>query len=156
MIREILINNKWALTEYGITLDDGAISSLMTPPPMKEYITNSSHLEHGERIVRSGNLVVNPRFDARDVNLQIHLEADTREEFLARYNKFCKEVLSKGSIHLSHRYDPDVEYKFLYQACNQYQQWCFGVAKFILKLHEYNPADRQIDININSAIWKMI
>lgn len=45
---ELFINGKDAYTTWGISMDDTALSALMTPAPNKEFIENKSRMEHGK------------------------------------------------------------------------------------------------------------
>lgn len=41
---ELFINGKDAYTTWGISMDDTALSALMTPAPNKEFIENKSRM----------------------------------------------------------------------------------------------------------------
>lgn len=133
---DLYINGKDAYDTWGISLTDGAISALMTPAPQKSIIENKSRNEHGKRVLNS-----NPKVDERDINLQIHLTASTKEDFFAKYESFCNE-LATGSLKIKTKYQPSVIYKTNYLSCNQFSEFMFGIAKFTLKLNEPNPMDR--------------
>ena len=49
---ELRINGKDAYTTWGISMDNNALSELMTPSSNKTFIENESRLEHGKRVVR--------------------------------------------------------------------------------------------------------
>lgn len=135
---EFYINNKDAYTTWGISMDTSSLSSLMTPPPMKEFIENKSRLEHGKRVIKS-----NPKIDERNITLTFNFTAKNEEQFFLRYNSFCEE-LAIGVLHIKSKYQPDVVYKTIYLSCNQFTQFMRGIAKFSLRLVEPNPADRSI------------
>lgn len=138
MTGELFINNKDAFTTWGIGLEDGALSALMTPSPMKDYIENSSRLEHGTRVITS-----NAKMDERSITLQIHLTAKDENTFLTNYASFCEEL--KGAVlNIRTKYQPTVMYKTIYVSCSQFSQFMRGLAKFSLRLREPNPADRSI------------
>ena len=86
---ELYINGKDAYTTWGISMDSTSLSFLMTPSANKAYLENESRLEHGKRVT-----VTNPVMDTRDLTLQLHLTADTEEQFFQRYRSFCEEQLS--------------------------------------------------------------
>lgn len=134
---ELTINGKDAFDTWGISLEDGAISTLMTPAQVKDYVSNESRLEHGKRVV-----VDSPKYDSRDITLEMHLIAKSKETFLENYANFCNDVLAKGVLHISTTYQTDVTYHCLYVSCTQFSQYQFGLAKFSLKLTEPNPANR--------------
>ena len=135
-IGELYINGVDAFEEYGLSLESSALSALMTPPPNKELIENKSRQEHGKRVITS-----NVKVDERELNLQCHIKASTRQGFLEKYSKLC-DLLSHGTIELSTSYQPSVLYKLIYQNCTQFSEYRLGMAKFTLKLNEPNPNDR--------------
>lgn len=136
MTGELFINGKDAYTEYGMSLEDGAISALLTPPSLKEFVENESRIENGKKII-----VGYPVYDARDISLAFHIVAPTKEAFFAQYQALCA-VLQKGIVKIKTKYQADAIYKFVYNSCTQFSQYSFGIAKFTLKLTEANPADR--------------
>lgn len=137
MLGDLTINGKDAYQQWGISLEDTtAISALMTPAGVKEYITTQSRIEHGQRMV-----VGKPKLEARTITLPLNLTARTRDEFLRRYSSFCTE-LEGGTLNISTRWQPGVVYKTLYQSCTQFSEFMFGIGKIQLKLIEPNPKDR--------------
>ena len=138
MTGDLFINGKDAYDEWGMFLDETSLSSLMTPAPNKEFIKNSSRLEHGKRVITS-----NPMKDERNLVLQVCFTAQTEDLFFKRYVSFCKE-LDTGVLTIKTKYQPDVMYKTIYVSCNQFSQFMRGIAKFSLKLIEPNPNDRNL------------
>lgn len=132
------INGYWedAYTTWGISLEETAISALMTPAPNKDYLENECRIEHGKRVDTS-----NAKKDSRDLNLEIHLSAINKSDFLSKYYEFCKE-LAKGTLTLKVSHIPDVVFKTVYKSCSQFKEYNMGLAKFQLKLEEPNPDDR--------------
>lgn len=133
---EFYINGKDAYTEWGISMDTSSLSALMTPPPMKDFVENTSRLQHGKRMVTT-----NPKVDERNITLTFNLTAKTKELFFSRYSSFCEE-LKKGTLAITTKYQDDVVYKTVYQSCTQFTQFMQGIAKYSLKLTEPNPEDR--------------
>lgn len=133
---ELKINGTDAYTEWGISFDQTALSTLMTPPSNKAYIETKSRLEHGKKVI-----VHNPKMDERNVTLTFNLTAKNEEEFFDRYNRFC-EVLKLGIIEIETQYQKDVVYRMVYDSCTQFSQLLRGIAKFSLKLIEPNPNER--------------
>lgn len=131
------INGVDAYTSWGIVFDTTALSTLMTPPPIKEFIENKSRLEHGKRVITT-----NPKVDEREVSLRMNLKANTEEEFFSRYESFCKE-LEKGVLRINTRFQPGVYYNMIYLSCTQFTQYNRGRASFVLKLSEPNPKNRE-------------
>lgn len=138
MIGELYINGKDAYITWGISMDDTALSALMTPAPNKELIENKSRLEHGKRVITS-----NPKKDERNLTLQINLTAPDKDTFFARYYSFCKE-LDSGTLEIKTKYQPEVIYRTVYLSCQQFSQFMQGIGKFVLKLNEPNPSDRRV------------
>lgn len=135
---ELYINGVDAYTEYGMSLESSALSALMTPPPNKELIENKSRLEHGKRVVNT-----NPKVDERELNLQFHITAKNRTDFLNKYSKLCG-LLESGEIEIKTSYQSDVLYRMNYISCTQFSQFRLGMAKFTLRLNEPNPKNRSV------------
>ena len=136
MTGELFINNQDAWTRWGIMMDDTSLSALMTPPAIKDFPKNSSRLESGTRYI-----TLNPKLKERDVTLALQFVAENKAEFLANYNDFCQNVLATGKLNIRTMYN-DITYYFIYNSCTQYRQFLFKVAKFSLRLTEYNPENR--------------
>jgi len=136
MIGELFINDKDAHKTWGVFLDDTGLSTLMTPAPLKDYITNKSPLNNGKDVKPW-----TPKVDERDLTLVLYLVAPDRETFLSRYNAFVTDVLQAGELTLKTKYSDDV-YHLLYVSCQQFSTYRMGVGKFTLKLNEPNPLNR--------------
>lgn len=134
---DIYINNYDAFERWGVNMEDGALSSLMTPPALKEFVNNESRLTHGAEYI-----VTEPRFQARELTLPFHIVARDRSDFLAKYGRFCEEVLEVGEFTLKTRYSKDV-YHLIYSSCNQFRQFEQQIAVFSLKVIEPNPKNRR-------------
>lgn len=139
MYGDVTINNADAFERYGINLEDGALSALMTPPPMKEFIESRSRLKHGKTVIAKV-----PKYDDREITLPFHLLAKNKEDFFTKYNLFCEEVLAKGKFELKTRFQPDVVYRLVYLSCTQFSQFIRKMAVFSLKVSEPDPTDRAI------------
>ncbi|MBQ5840263.1 MAG: hypothetical protein IIW42_09630 [Bacteroidaceae bacterium] len=136
---ELHINGKDAYTTWGISFDQTALSTLMTPSPNKAYIENKSRLEDGKRVI-----VHNPKVDERSVTLTFNLTAKSEDEFFARYNSFCEE-LKNGYMEIKTKYQKNVVYRMVYESCTQFSQLIREIAKFSLKLTEPDPTNRGIE-----------
>ena len=135
---ELFINGKDAYTEWGMSMESSALSALMTPSANKELIENKSRLEHGKRVVNS-----TPRVDERDLNLQFHITAKSKSDFLDKYARLCT-LLESGSIEIMTSYQSNVLYRMNYISCSQFSEYRLGMAKFTLKLNEPNPKNRSV------------
>lgn len=132
----LYINGKNAKTEWGVLTTSNTLSALLAPAGLKEFVTNSSRLEHGARIDSS-----NPKVAERELNLEIQMIADTEAQFYASHEAFCTE-LQKGNIDLYSSDRPMVVYHLVYRSCPQYTQFRRGIATLSLKVIEPNPKDR--------------
>lgn len=132
----LFINGNDAYTTYGVTLGSTALSTLMTPPPMKSYVENSSRLEHGKRVSYN-----NVYTDERTITLLLNLSAPDEDTFYARYKAFC-DVLTGGEVDITTKYEEGVVYRVYYVSCTQFTEYCMGVAQFSLKVCEPNCNDR--------------
>lgn len=132
----IIINGKNAKAEWGVLTTTNTLSALLAPAPMKDYPVFSSRLEHGARIDTSC-----PKIAQRELNLEIQMIADSPEQFYARHDAFCNELVN-GAFTLSISDRPDIVYHLIYSSCSQYTQFCRGVATLALKCIEPNPENR--------------
>ena len=147
MTGDVRINGYDAYTEWRVNFEDGAISALMTPASLKEFVEGKSRLQHGKRVV-----VNSPKMEEREVTLPFHIVASSKEEFFYYYRKFCREVLMAGEFTLTSRWEPSVTYNgvsvpqpvyhLIYQSCTQFRQFDGKMAVFSLKVTEPNPDNR--------------
>ena len=138
MIGELFINGKDAYVTWGMSMDDTSLSTLMTPPPSKEYVENKSRLENGKRVIIS-----NPKVDERTITLQLQFTAKDKDIFFSRYLSFCSE-LETGVLNIRTKYMPTVVYKTIYLSCQQFSEFVHGIGKFKLRLCEPNPKNRNL------------
>lgn len=125
--------------QWGISFDKSALSTLWTPPPMKDWPDNRSRLENGTRKITSA-----PRYDERTITVGINMWATTEAAFLTNYASFCKNVLAKGKLNLMSSFQPGTVYRTLYVSCQNFGEYSRQLAKFSLRLVEPNPANRAI------------
>lgn len=136
------IKEKW-----GMTLAETSLTVLMTPAPLKSYITNTSALINGKQVLTSGCSL--PKVDERDVSLVFALQASSLAQFLMRYNSFCNE-LKGGVIDLTVRVSEgnsymSTTYHLNYVSCSQFSEYNGRLGRFVLKLNEPNPTNRTIE-----------
>lgn len=136
----LFFNGVDAWTRYGIILASNGLSVLMTPPALKEWITNEVRDENGTRYVKSAA----PKLAERSLVLPIQLCAKTEAEFAQKYALFCNEILAGGVINIATQWEPNKVYKCVYQSCSQFTQFLQQIATFGLQLVEPNPADRTV------------
>lgn len=131
---------KDAWETWGVSMEDTALASLMTPPSMKDSISNESRLEHGTRRI---NLL--RKKQERELTLPFHLVAKSRAQYLTRYENFVITLSDSEYVKIKTCYQPTTIYKCIYVSCTQFNQFIDGLAKFSLKLIEPNPSDRTDD-----------
>lgn len=132
----LFINDKDAFTTWGAILGDNSVNALITPAPAKPFVSNTSRLIDGIRIVNGP-----VRIDKRDLTLTIHISATGYEQFTDRLNGLIKE-LCKGIARIRTKYQPGVTYRLIYRSCTQLNQIRGQLGKVIIKFTEPNPADR--------------
>jgi hypothetical protein len=126
---------KDAFTTWGVSFEDGTLSNLLSFPATKQRVSNESRLEHGKRVVN-----VSPRVASREISLEMHLIAPDFATFLTRLDSFTA-LLEAGDIELRTSWRPDTVYHLQYLSCTQFSH-IQGLAKFILRLEEPNPTNR--------------
>ena len=124
------------VANYGATFIRGFYEALLTPAPTKQYISNSSRLEHGIRVVANAQ---NTKLDKRDVQLQVMIEGSTQAQYLQRYEAFL-DAIQQGKIKL---YVPKLgrTYKLVYTNCSKYGNYGLKKGIFTLKFTEPDPSD---------------
>ena len=135
MTPELTINGADALREWGVRLTGESLQNLMKPLEVKDRVSSTSRLEDGDRYI-----VETPRIKAREVQVEFSVEGRTREEFIARFDKFCN-TLREGVVTLSTRYQQNVRYRLLFTSCTSFytrRTLCKIAVKFI----EPNPRNR--------------
>ena len=135
MTPELTINGADALREWGVRLTGESLQNLMKPLDIKDRVSSTSRLEDGDRYI-----VETPRIKAREVQVEFSVEGRTREEFIARFDKFCN-TLQEGVVTLSTRYQQNVRYRLLFTSCTSFytrRTLCKIAVKFI----EPNPRNR--------------
>jgi hypothetical protein len=140
MVGEVFINSKDAQTTWGVIFGEDSFTNLLTPAPLKDYVTNKSALSHGKQVLNDESH--RPKVDERDVQLTFYLRAKNLTQFLERYANFLNELQSKET-ELRTKYQPGVVYHLNYTSCAQFTQYNGRMAKFVLKFNEPNPNDRE-------------
>lgn len=138
---QLFINNIDVYEEYGISMDNNALSTLMTPPSKKGWITNEVRDEDGVRYVGG---TYSPKKQSRDISITFNLSASSEEEFFSRYNSFCQDILEEGVLNIRTSFQPNVVYRCIYESCTQFTQFRRCMAFFNLKLIEPNPSNRAL------------
>lgn len=129
-----------AYEQYGVTLCGGTLESLLTPAPMKSYITNTSRLEHGIHVAGTS------RVDKRDVTVTVSIEGATASQCIARQKAFATliqsgEVIMKiGNANLG-----DEVFHLYYTSSSSYSTGISRtICKMAIKFSEPNPKNRTL------------
>ena len=135
MTPELTINGADALREWGVRLTGESLQNLMKPLDIKDRVSSTSRLEDGDRYI-----VETPRIKAREVQVEFSVEGRTREEFIARFDKFCN-MLQEGVVTLATRYQQNVRYRLLFTSCTSFYTRR-TLCKIAIKFIEPNPRNR--------------
>lgn len=126
------------LDTFGVTLVRGWREALLTPAPVKSYVTNDSRLEHGQAVIATSKYA---KKDKRDVSLTFFLEGISQSDYLSKYEAFLAKIAYSGQICMKVPCLNRV-FKLVYSQCSQFGDYGLKRGKFVLKLTEYNPNDR--------------
>jgi hypothetical protein len=134
MNEDIYIIGQKAFDFWGISFPPEAINAICAPLANKAYIENESREEHGSRII-----IHNPKIAKREITVEMHLSAKDEVDFDTKYERLML-MFEIGNFPIIYK---DVEYKFIFQSCSQFSR-VGNIAKFVLKLVEPNPKDREV------------
>lgn len=124
---------------FGVTLTRGWREALLTPPPVKSYISNDSRLSHGVAVVASAKFC---KIDKREINLSFFLEGESEADYLEKYEHFLNKIAYSGEFCLKVPCLKRV-FKLVYTQCSRYGDYGLKKSNFTLKLTENNPKDRE-------------
>lgn len=133
-MEDISINGH-SLTSLGVMLLEGSYASLLTPPQMKEWVSNDDPRVDGiEYIVPTTSVI-----KERSVNLYFLVRGATRAEFLSRYNTFIG-MLQSGMVNIN---IPDLRntFKLKYESCTSFDHYNLTMCKVAVKFTEPQPAN---------------
>jgi hypothetical protein len=131
------INGKDIWLTWGAMLAKGTYERLLKPAPMKEFVSNSSRLEHGVRIVANPNVA---RTEQREIQIQFIIEGGSENDYLEKSSSFMSE-LEKGIIEFNVVKLKTI-YKLVYTDCSSYGNYGNKMGKFTVKFIEPNTKDR--------------
>ena len=142
---ELLINGLDAYTNFGVRMGDGFLDALTQPLSPKDYIENTSRIEHGKQVITKdsqGNSLV--RLSSRDVSLTFIIMGDTHEEMEINRKKFYTE-LYKGEMIIQVPDDSNDVYHLIYKGkpSNYGQDLARTTCKVAVKFEETNPTNRE-------------
>lgn len=84
---DLYINGKDAFETWGVNMNEGFLNSLLTPPPVKDYIENKSRLENGKRVILD-----NKKDDERDVTLVFTIKGSNQSDYISKFKAFMAEM----------------------------------------------------------------
>lgn len=131
-MEEVKLNGR-PLNEYGVMMLAGSYNSLLTPPQLKEWVTNIPIDADGTEYIEPETSYV----QERSVSLIFGIKGETKEDFLDKYQQFI-DVLQSGIIDL---YVPDLgRYYYLkYEGCTTFDHYNLTACKIAVKFTEPNP-----------------
>lgn len=131
---------------WGMNLEDGAVTNLMTPSGMKDYVKNSSRLQHGKRYVipEEGTNNGSPKYEERSIDLPVHIISKNPTDYFQKYGDFCTKILEKGKFGLWTEYIPDKTFRLVYNSCSNFNQIWREMAVFTLRCTEPDPTDTEL------------
>lgn len=123
--------------DFGISLSNGAIGTLLAPPAAKDRVSNESRLEDGRRI----DIYADTHFQARELTLEMHLIADTFEEYISRWRAFLAAITATGQgIRLTYTiYGQSMQFDLQYLSCTQFAVYNGQLGKFVVRFIERLP-----------------
>lgn len=133
--------------DFGISLSDGAISTLLSPPAAKERVSNESRLENGKRI----DIDTPTYFQSRDLTLEMHLIASSFEDYIAKWRSFLSAITATGEgIKLSFRiYEQTLVFDLQYVSCTQFAVYNGTLGKFAVRFTERVPMNGTASLSVS-------
>jgi hypothetical protein len=133
----------WDLkNDFGVSLSDGAISTLLAPPALKERISNTSRLEKGRRV----DIEAPVYFDSREITLEMHMIAPDFPTLLAQYRSFIDELTySPQGVQLRFyglygiTVSTRLQFNLQFLSCTPFAVYGGTLAKFAVRFIERNP-----------------
>lgn len=88
MTNQLFINGHDAFTQWGVTMGEGFLEALDTPPALKEFQKNSSRAASGAQYLIDDV----PVYDERELTLEFHIRGNSYEDFLTKKQAFFSEL----------------------------------------------------------------
>lgn len=108
MSGDLIINDRDALTTWGVRMGDGFLDAIDGFNEMKDYIEDESRLEHGKRVITE-----NAKVDSREITLQFTIEGNSENDYRSKKKAFQTE-LEKGAVNIKVPVLGDEIYKLIY------------------------------------------
>lgn len=129
---QVTINGR-ELEGYGVTLLDGSYASLLTPPDMKEWVSNDNPSKNGVEYIAPTTSVVKER----SVTLYFLVRGATSVEFLTRYNNFV--ALLQTGLNIFYFEDLGRSHTLKYESCTSFDHFGVKMCKLAVKFTEPDP-----------------
>lgn len=126
------------LAEFGVTLTRGWREALLTPAPVKDYVSNDSRIEHGVNMIATPECT---KLNKRNVDIPLFLEGHSTEDYLEKLESFFEKIAYSGEFCMKVPCLKRV-FKFVYSQCSKFGDYGLKKGNFTLKLVEPNPKDR--------------
>lgn len=138
MKNELIINGKDAFQEWGVRMGDKFLDVLSAPAPMKEFIENTSRLEHGKRVT-----VTDAKLNSREVTLTFTIEGETPSDYADKKKRFYDELYKvKMTIQVPENGDEVYHLNYLGKSISYAQSLDRTFGKISSKFEEPNPSLR--------------
>lgn len=133
-------NTGWvdAYLRYGLSLENGARSKLLTPMPMKTPTNASEPTIDG--VAFSAETI--GKSDKHEFSFDIHIVASSENDFITKYDLFCQEILRGQYFQLKLGKRVGEVRHLLYDGCEPFQEFKLEMAKFTLSVNEPHPEIR--------------
>ena len=131
-MKEVLINGQ-RISGMGVTLLEGSYASLLTPPELKEWVSNDDPRKDGVEYIIPPQIAVKER----NVNLYFLIRGSSQVDFLSKYNAFV-ELLQAGIIDVRVD-DLQRSFRLKYEACTSFDHFNLTMCKLAVKFIEPQP-----------------
>lgn len=132
------INGNDIWLSYSAALVKGAYEALLTPAPMKDYISSSNRMKDGVSYVVD---TTSRKTDKRSVSFSIFIQGSSINDYLSKYSALMSE-LTKGVILLKVTTLKTI-YKLVYIESSKYGDYGVKAGKFTFKFDEPNISERE-------------
>lgn len=133
---DLIINGKDAFKTWGVRMGDKFLDVLSAPAPMKEFIENTSRLEHGKRVT-----VTDAKLNSREVTLTFTIEGETPSDYADKKKRFFDELYKvKMAIQVPENGDEVYHLNYLGKSISYAQSLDRTFGKISSKFEEPNPS----------------
>lgn len=128
------------LSDFGVYVEKGSYSEMMSMPSMKTYLTEDVREIHGERVdVRM------QRKQARSISIRCCMIAESTADFFLKHDSFVR-FMTERSLFEFKLVKHNRIYMYFYEGCSDFstlKPFTGGrmVSEFTLNLREPNPDD---------------